>query len=142
MVPTAALEKYQSATGGVFDSNTGLLAITQPQYSSLKPLSFKIGDTSYDLSPNAQIWPRSLNTVIGGNSTAIYLVLADFGDLNNPGFDFVNGYVFLWVYSPLLPSSGDVEPAVYYSQRYYSVFDTTNQRIGFAPTRYTKATTN
>jgi hypothetical protein len=29
------------------------------------------------LSPNAQIWPRALNTAIGGDADAIYLVVAD-----------------------------------------------------------------
>jgi hypothetical protein len=44
------------------------------------------------------------------------------GTPSGEGFDFVNGYTFL--------------------ERFYSVFDTTNSRIGFAETSYTDATTN
>lgn len=56
---------------------TGLLKITSAQYSALKPLNFKIGSTTYALSPNAQIWPRSLNADIGGTSGSIYLIVSD-----------------------------------------------------------------
>ncbi|KAG8221343.1 acid protease [Butyriboletus roseoflavus] len=122
LIASDAFQKYQSATGGVLDYNTGLLAITNDQYANLKTLSFYIASTSYDLSPNAQIWPRSLNTAIGGSSSSIYLIVGDLGSLSGSGFDFINGYAFL--------------------ERYYSIFDTTNGQVGFASTAYTYATTN
>ena len=56
---------------------TGLLKISAAQYSALKPLNFKIGANTYALSANGQIWPRSLNSVIGGTSGSIYLVVGD-----------------------------------------------------------------
>ena len=96
-LPSDAFEKYQSATGGKLDSTTGLLAITSSQYSNLKTLTFKIGGTSYDLSPNAQIWPRSLNTAIGGSTGSIYLVVGDIGSASGTGLDFIDGYTFLYV---------------------------------------------
>lgn len=78
--------------------------------------------TTYGLTPNAQIWPRSLNTAIGGSADDIYLVVNDIGSDSGSGLDFINGYTFL--------------------ERFYSVFDTTNSRVGFATTDYTDATTN
>ena len=90
-----AFNTYQSKTGSTLDSATGLLSITSDQYSSLQPLTFNIGDNLYDLTANGQIWPRSLNTAIGGSSTAIYLVVADIGTPSGSGLDFTNGYTFL-----------------------------------------------
>ena len=55
----------------------GLLKITPEQYACLKDLNFKIGSKTYSLTPNGQIWPRSLNTDIGGDSGSIYLIVSD-----------------------------------------------------------------
>ncbi|KAG1884008.1 acid protease [Suillus subluteus] len=122
LIATDAFNKYKSATGAMLDNNTGLLMITSAQYSKLKTLNFKIGGTSYGLTPNGQIWPRSLNTDIGGSSNNIYLVVSDIGSNSGTGLDFVNGYSFL--------------------QRFYSVYDTTNHRVGFATTSSTSAVSN
>ncbi|KAJ3893485.1 family A1 protease [Lentinula edodes] len=113
--------KYIGATGATLDNATGLYKITTAQYNALENLVFTIGGTEFSLTPNAQIWPRSLNTAIGGSASSIYLVVADLGAIGT-GFDFINGYVFL--------------------ERFYSVFDTTNSRVGFATTSSTTATTN
>jgi Eukaryotic aspartyl protease len=124
---------------------TGLLKISAAQYSALKPLNFKIGANTYALSANGQIWPRSLNTAIGGTSGSIYLVVGDvscfvgfflvwrgnqifnnlskqIGSNSGKGLDFINGYTFL--------------------ERFYSVYDTSNKRVGFATTAQTTATSN
>ncbi|KAG9312014.1 acid protease [Chiua virens] len=122
LIASDAFQKYQSATGATSDSTTGLLTISSSQYSALKPLSFNVGDQTFTLSANAQIWPRSLNSAIGGTSGSIYLVVGDIGSSSGSGLDFINGYTFL--------------------ERYYSVFDTTNGRVGFATTAYTTATSN
>ncbi|KAG1864673.1 aspartic peptidase domain-containing protein [Suillus subalutaceus] len=121
-IATDAYTKYQSETGATVDGTTGLLLVSSAQYSALKNLNFNIGSNTYSLTPNAQIWPRSLNTNLGGSSTAIYLIVTDIGTNSGTGFDFINGYTFL--------------------ERFYSVFDTTNSRVGFATTSYTDATTN
>lgn len=97
--PVDAFQQYQSLTGATMDSNTGLLTITPAQYANLQTLSFNIGGTTYGLIPNAQIWPRSLNGVTGGNSSSIYLVVGDIGSPSGTGLDFVNGYTFLYVIS-------------------------------------------
>ena len=57
---TDALSAYQSATGAVSDSSTGLLKITQAQFDNLESLFFHIGDNTYEFTPNAQIWPRAV----------------------------------------------------------------------------------
>jgi len=91
-----AFDKYQTATGGTLDSSTGLLKISSEQYNNLSSLCFQIGDVSYELTPNAQIWPRSLNTAIGGTADGIYLIVADIGSNAGSGLDFISGYCFLY----------------------------------------------
>lgn len=122
LIASDAFSTYQTATGAVMDDTTGLLKITSSQYAKLQNLTFEIGGKAYDLTPNAQIWPRSLNTVIGGSSDSIYLIVSDIGSSSGSGLDFINGYAFL--------------------QRYYSVFDTTNNQVGFATTLHTDDTSN
>jgi len=122
LIATDAFQKYQSATGGTPDQATGLLKITSDQYNNLQPLAFTVGGNTYTLSPNAQIFPRSLNTAIGGDASGIYLIVADIGTPSGKGLDFINGYSFL--------------------QRFYSVYDTSNARVGLASTEYTDANSN
>jgi hypothetical protein len=91
-----AFEKYQSATGGTLDANTGLLRITSDQYAQLSSLYFTVGGVTYELTANGQIWPRSLNSAIGGTTDGIYLVVADSETASGSGLDFTNGYCFLY----------------------------------------------
>jgi len=122
LIATNAFDAYQRATGGVLDNNTGLLKFTSAQFSALKNLNFVIGGTTFALTPNAQIFPRSLNTQIGGTANGIFGIVADIGTASGEGLDFINGYAFL--------------------ERFYSVFDTAGKRVGFATTPFTTATTN
>ncbi|KLO16772.1 family A1 protease [Schizopora paradoxa] len=122
LIATDAFNRYQAATGATLDSNTGLLSITKDQYSRLQSLFFTIGGTRFELTPNAQIWPRALNSYIGGTRDGIYLVVADIGMNSGSGMDFINGYTFL--------------------ERFYAVYDTSSKRVGLATTANTKATTN
>ncbi|KAF8560104.1 acid protease [Imleria badia] len=122
LLASNAYSEYQSVTGATYDSTTGLLKLTTAQYDALQNLNFKIGSVTYALTPNGQIWPRSLNTYLGGTSGSIYSIVNDLGTPSGEGFDFINGQSFI--------------------ERFYSVFDTTNSRVGFATTSYTDATTN
>jgi len=119
-----AYEAYQNATGGARDAATGLLSITPAQYAGLKNVTFNIGGADLHLTPNAQIWPRALNTAIGGDANATYLVITDLkaGASAGDGLAFVLGYPFL--------------------ERFYTHLDDDKKRIGFAPTAYTYAATN
>ncbi|KAG2368403.1 aspartic peptidase domain-containing protein [Suillus spraguei] len=123
-IATDAFERYQAATGGTFDLKTGLLSITTDQYNALQPLNFHIGEETLTLTTNAQIWPRSLNDKLPGTGdpNAIYLIVTNIGAPTGRGDDFVLGYTFL--------------------QRFYSVYDGSNRRVGFAKTPFTDATTN
>ncbi|TRM61498.1 acid protease [Schizophyllum amplum] len=122
LIATDAFQAYQKATGATMDNSTGLLTVTEEQYNSMQSMFFQIGDTTFEFTPNAQIWPRNLNTLLGGTSDKIYLVTSDMGSESGQGLDFIDGFAFL--------------------QRFYSVYDTTNSRVGIAKTEYTTATTN
>ncbi|KAF8204086.1 aspartic protease [Pholiota molesta] len=122
LIATNAFTKYKTATGGVLDNNTGLLKITSTQFSNLQSLFFIAGGATFELTANAQLFPRSLNTDIGGTASSIYLIVNDLGSNSGQGLDFINGYTFL--------------------ERFYSVFDTANKQVGFATTPFTDATTN
>ncbi|KAF8625961.1 hypothetical protein AX17_006686 [Amanita inopinata Kibby_2008] len=122
LLATDAFKAYQEATGAVMDSTTGLLTVTEEQFAKMESMFFRIGPATYELTPNAQIWPRALDNMLGGEDGKIYLVTADLGSNSGSGLDSIDGFVFL--------------------QRLYSVYDTTNSRVGLATTQFTNATSN
>ncbi|KAJ3854022.1 putative aspartic protease [Lentinula lateritia] len=122
LIATDAFQAYQKATKATLDQTTGLLKLSSSEFSNLQSLFFQIGDTSFEFTANAQIWPRSMNSVLGGDDDSIYLIVSDLGNDSGSGLDFINGFGWL--------------------QRYYSVFDTTNARVGIATTPNTDAETN
>ncbi|KAG2069730.1 acid protease [Suillus decipiens] len=142
MIATDAHEKYQSLTGAVYDHVTTLLTMPEDKYGTLHNLDFHIGEARqfcqpaitplvhhfaqqiYSFTPNAQIWPRFLNTKIGGKEGSIYLIVSNRGTHSGQeGFpEFSLGYVFM--------------------QRFYVAYDFTNSRVGFATTAFTDAITN
>ena len=79
------------------DPTTDMLTITPQQYTKLQDLTFNIGDKPFTLTPNAQIWPRTQNTLPGGRPDAIYLIVAELNvkAVNNLGFHFIMGYTFM-----------------------------------------------
>ncbi|KAK7048636.1 acid protease [Favolaschia claudopus] len=122
MVPQATFEAYQKATGAQLDRNTGLLTVSQEQYDRMQSMMFNIGGVDYELTKNAQIWPRSRNAELGIGEDQISLIFASMGEMENNGLCFINGYTFL--------------------QRFYSVYDTSNSQVGFATTAHTMAESN
>lgn len=84
--------------------------------------NISIMQVTFEFTANAQAWPRSLNTLIGGTAGNVYLIVNSVGANTGSGLDFINGFAFL--------------------ERFYSVFDTANRRVGFATTSFTHATTN
>ncbi|KAG2354219.1 aspartic peptidase domain-containing protein [Suillus spraguei] len=118
-----AYGRYRAATGATIDQPTGLLRITPDQYNALKDLKFYIGKGVFSLIPNAQIWPRSLNyKTPGAENDGIYLIIKGLGTSTGTGFDFIIGYTFM--------------------QRFYTILDRDNRKVGFALTSFTYATTN
>lgn len=95
MIATDAFQAYVKATGATEDSTTGLLTITSSQLSNLQSMFFNIGGVTYELTANAQVWPRALNSTLGGEDDKIYLVVADMGSNSGSGLDFINGFAFL-----------------------------------------------
>ncbi|KZT43813.1 acid protease [Sistotremastrum suecicum HHB10207 ss-3] len=122
LISSDAFSRYQKATGATADRATGLLKLTTANLNKLQNLNFNINGVTFELTPNAQLFPRSLNTQIGGTAGNNYLVVASIGTPTGEGLDFINGYAFL--------------------ERFYSVFDTANKRVGFATTPFTTATSN
>ncbi|THH26973.1 hypothetical protein EUX98_g7218 [Antrodiella citrinella] len=103
-----AFAQYQTLTGGV-SSATGLLQISSAQFSALKSLFFTINNVDYEFTADAQIWPRALNSAIGGDAGDIFLIVADIGTDSGSGLDIINGFTFL--------------------ERFYSVYDTANKKL-------------
>ncbi|KAH9926246.1 acid protease [Epithele typhae] len=122
LISTDALTRYMAATGAVSDARTGLLRLTNAQFANLQSLFFNINGVNFELTPNAQIWPRALNTAIGGDKKSVYLIVNSIGTSTGKGLDFINGMTFL--------------------ERFYSVYDTTNKRVGFATTLFTNSNSN
>ncbi|KAH9944911.1 aspartic peptidase A1 [Amylocystis lapponica] len=122
LLATDAFNVYQNTTGAVLDEATGLLTITQEQYNKLESLYFDIGNVTYELVPDAQLWPRTLNEDIGGEKGAYYLIVSDSGTKSGSGLDFINGMTWL--------------------ERFYAVYDAGNGRVGFATTRHTREQSN
>ncbi|EPT02034.1 hypothetical protein FOMPIDRAFT_1119342 [Fomitopsis schrenkii] len=121
--PTAAYATYAAETGAELDTTTGLLRITPAQYDDLSDLTFTVGNATYSFTLNAQIWPRSLNTAIGGTSEYVYLIVSDIGVLEGlSGIEFISGMTWL--------------------ERYYFVYNSGSNEVGFATTSHTSATTN
>ncbi|KAH9885223.1 acid protease [Cubamyces lactineus] len=122
LIATDAMKKYQHVTGAVMDQTTGLLRLTPAQFSKLQSLFFEINGVPFEFTANAQIWPRALNNVIGGDENSIYLIIADIGTPAGQGLDFINGQTFL--------------------ERFFAVFDSASNRVGIAKTKFTHAKTN
>ncbi|KAG6815010.1 hypothetical protein H0H93_011301 [Arthromyces matolae] len=119
-----AYNEYIEAIGAVFDPVVGMPKVNATQAALLQPLYFHINGVPFEMSPNAQSWPRSLNSALYGTSTATqdldstFLVIVEGGTT----YDFILGYTFL--------------------ERFYVAFDAENNRVGFAPTHFTKAIIN
>lgn len=105
-IPTAAYNKFLSLTGGSTDPNTGLAIFnTKPT----KNFNIKFGSTTYPLTPSQYLVPTAQYSVFGLQSGKYYAWINDGG---TSGVNTIIGQKFL--------------------ENYYSVFDTTNARIGFA----------
>lgn len=105
-IPTNAYNKFLSATGGSTDSSSGLAVFSSKPTSNF---GIKFGSTTYTLTPAQYLVPTSQYGEFGLSSGKYYAFINDGG---SSGVDTIIGQKFL--------------------ENYYSVFDTTNSRIGFA----------
>ncbi|KAG9116361.1 hypothetical protein FRC07_007461 [Ceratobasidium sp. 392] len=123
ITPKAFKTYTESLPGSKIDEATHLLEIPKESVGRMKSLFFSINGVSYEFTPNAQLWPRSLNTQLGGKADSYYSVVNTLTDFEaDTGSSFVCGYVFL--------------------QRFYTAYDQSKRRIGFATTSSTYANVN
>lgn len=83
LIPSNTFQQYLQLTGGVVDQITGLVKLTSAQAASLSSVFITIGNIAYEFTANAQLWPRILNTAIGGVPNATYSVIGDVGRFIN-----------------------------------------------------------
>ncbi|KAK2684087.1 Aspartic peptidase A1 family [Fusarium oxysporum f. sp. vasinfectum] len=105
-IPTSAYNKFLSAAGGSTDSSSGLAAFTKKPTANF---GIKFGSTTYTLTPAQYLIPTAQYTNFGLSSGKYYAWIFDGG---SSGVNTIIGQKFL--------------------ENYYSVYDTTNSRIGFA----------
>ncbi|TVY38284.1 Polyporopepsin [Lachnellula occidentalis] len=105
-IPTTAYNKFLSAAGGKTDSSSGLALFTTKPTSNF---IIKVGTISYTLTPAQYLVPSAQYSYYGLTSGKYYAWINDGG---SSGVNTIIGQKFL--------------------ENYYSVFDTTNSRIGFA----------
>jgi len=99
---------------GVIDSSSGLVRFPKSSLSSVPNLALTIGSVTYNYNKYAQLVEQGLYATFGLSSTYYYSWVNDLGSNSGEGLDFIIGQKFL--------------------ERFYSVFDTTNNRVGFATT--------
>lgn len=105
-IPTSAYNKFLSAAGGKTDSSSGLAVFTKKPTSNF---SITFGSTTYTLTPAQYLVPTAQYSYFGLSSGKYYAWINDGG---SSGVNTIIGQKFL--------------------ENYYSVYDTTNGRIGFA----------
>jgi hypothetical protein len=77
MLSSSAFNAYQHATGAQLDDKTGFLRVSQEQYDSMGSLRMCVGEDKFEITRDAQRWPKALNAVIGGDGDGVYLVVSD-----------------------------------------------------------------
>lgn len=105
-IPTSAYNSFLSATGGTTDSSSGLSSFkTKPTAN----FGITFGSKTLTLTPSQYLVPQAQYGAFGLSNGKYYSWINDGG---NSGVNSIIGQKFL--------------------ENYYSVYDTTNSRIGFA----------
>ncbi|KAF9202349.1 hypothetical protein BGZ49_007478 [Haplosporangium sp. Z 27] len=109
---SAVARLYNDIPGAKLDNTTGLYTIPKSEISNLEDVTFTIGGNAFTLTPSQYLIPENQLDNFGFSKNLTYSWIADLGD-NDPGLAFILGQKFL--------------------ENYYSVYDTTNNRVGLAP---------
>ncbi|KAG0695378.1 acid protease [Suillus ampliporus] len=114
-------ESYLAAIPGAkIDQSTGLMTVPETSVSKIQPLNFTVGGTVFSLDAAAQLIPIDQNTAWGLPTNKQYGIVSYLGTNSGEGLDFIIGQKFM--------------------EKYYAVFDTDSQRVGFAYTEHTFTT--
>lgn len=105
-IPTKAYDEFLNAADGETDNSSGLASFSTEPTSDF---GITFGSTTYTLTPSQYLIPSDQYSYYGLDSGKYYSWISDGG---SSGVDTIIGQKFL--------------------ENYYSVFDTTNSRIGFA----------
>ena len=108
---TAVAKFYKNISGSALDSTTGLYTIPAAQVSKLSNITFTIGGVAFTLTPSQYLVPAAQVANMGGTTGTTYSWIGSLGDTET-GLEFILGQKFL--------------------ENYYSVYDTTNKRVGLA----------
>ncbi|KAK8144511.1 hypothetical protein G3M48_005718 [Beauveria asiatica] len=113
-LPDAAYKAFLAASGGSYDSKTQFVRYSKKPSSTL---SITFGSTTYTLTPDQYLVPKDQYANLEGfDSSYYYAWIGDggngIGEFGIPVPDTIIGQKFL--------------------EHYYSVYDTTNSRVGFA----------
>lgn len=114
-VPTAAYNAFLTASKGSTDDpwpiGSGLAVWLKRNNPTFTNFTFTLGTTTYTLTPDQYLVPAQQYYAYGLSSLAYYAFISDSGKTTAP-VTTILGQKFL--------------------EQFYSVFDTTNSRIGFA----------
>ncbi|GAA93793.1 uncharacterized protein L969DRAFT_43874 [Mixia osmundae IAM 14324] len=115
---STGFSNYQAQIpGAAIDSTSGLLRFPKSSTASVPALNINFGNgLVLTLTANAQLVPAADYAYFGLSTAYSYSYVNNYGSTGT-GLDFILGQKFI--------------------ERYYTVFDTTNHRIGFANTTYT-----
>lgn len=102
---------YEQIPGAVLDPITTLYIIPKVEVPNLKDITFNIGHSVFTLTPAQYTVPQNQVENIGGTNGTTYSWIASLGN-NESGLAFILGQKFL--------------------ENFYSVYDTTNKRVGLA----------
>ncbi|KAK9900814.1 acid protease [Cystobasidium minutum MCA 4210] len=111
---------FELLPGYRVNPNNGLVLVPFDQVPRMGNMTFRIAGDDYVFTPSAQLFPPEISTLLLGGLTPEDLggYLSVFA---NTGFDTQDSFTL----------------GMYWLERFYSTYDTTNNRIGLAYTDYT-----
>jgi hypothetical protein len=77
LLSSSGFKAYQNATGAQLDTKTGLLKVDQSQYESMGNMTVSVEGRDFEVTRDAQRWPKALNGSIGGDDDSVYLAIGD-----------------------------------------------------------------
>ena len=117
--------------GATLDNTTGLMEIPLSSIPLMQSLNFTIAGQVFAMDVAAQLIPTDENTILGLDPTKQYGVVAPWNPLGDE-IGFILGMKFMERYYAV--SRGSSLEKRKHIDHFWQVFDTDNNRIGFAQT--------